>query len=313
MRRPPAAPAPSKWTEPARRLRHLDTLAATTRRDLRRRRWLRLHVFMIALLTLGSLWLACALFMHAGIGSLGLRYALALPVAYGLYLLLLRLWAHWLARHGEPPDDGWDAAELGLDMLDSPGCDAAGGLADAASALDGLDGGVEIAVGGDDDDGGRGGELAELGEGGEPIHAWQPHVEEDHARQLEVAIRRLAADVERRERLVAVAGGPDLEREVRATQRAQRDVEVFAAVVHQQDRRHQAASFRSGSARNTRAPRSGSASIQARPPWRSATRRTMASPTPAPGNSSRPWSRSNTPKSLSAKRMSKPTPSSLTQ
>ena len=31
-------------------------------------------------------------------------------------------------------------------MLDSPGCDAAGGLADAASALDGLDEGIVIVV-----------------------------------------------------------------------------------------------------------------------------------------------------------------------
>lgn len=63
MRRPSAAPTLSKWTEPARRLKRLHTLA--------------------------SLWLASATFMHSGVHSLGLRYALALPVASGLYLLLL--------------------------------------------------------------------------------------------------------------------------------------------------------------------------------------------------------------------------------
>lgn len=179
MRRPYTVPAPSKWTEPARRLKQLNTLAAATRRDLRRRHWMRLHVFMIALLTLGSLWLASAVFMHVGIASLGLRYALALPVAYGLYLLLLRLWAHWLARHGGPSGRGdgvnLDLPDLqGFDMptLDgsidfgsggggdfggggasgswTPDGDTAGGLAHvldgAGSALDGLDEGAVVVV-----------------------------------------------------------------------------------------------------------------------------------------------------------------------
>lgn len=166
MHRP--STAPSKWTEPARRLKHLNTLAAATRRDLQRHHWLRLHVFMIALLTLGSLWLASALFMHAGIESLGLRYALALPVAYGLYLLLLRLWAHWLARHGGSSGGG-DGGNL--DLPDFRGFDSGGegdfggggasgswtpdgdtakGLADAAdgvgSALGTLDEGAVVAV-----------------------------------------------------------------------------------------------------------------------------------------------------------------------
>lgn len=121
MRPAPTAPAPSKWTEPARRLRRLNSLAAATRRDLQQRYWLRVHVFMIALLTLGGLWLASTVFMLAGVASLGHRYALALPVAYGLYLLLLRLWAQSLARREESQLDGIDGANL--DLPDLPGFD----------------------------------------------------------------------------------------------------------------------------------------------------------------------------------------------
>ena len=179
MRRPYTAPAPSKWTEPARRLKQLNTLAAAKRRDLRRRHWLRLHVFFIALLTLASLWLVSAVFMHAGVDSLGLRYALALPVAYGLYLLLLRLWAHGLARHRgssgagdganiELPDlQGFDTPTLdgGIDFGSggggdfggggasgswAPDADTAKGLADVAdgatTALGSLDEGLVVAV-----------------------------------------------------------------------------------------------------------------------------------------------------------------------
>jgi hypothetical protein len=172
FRRAPAATA--RWTEPARRLKRLHTLAEATRHSLHRHRWLRLHVSMIALLTLGSLWLASTAFMHAGVASLGLRYALALPVAYGLYLLLLRLWAHWLSRHdggdGSTTDlPDWQGADLptpdgpgfrsggggdfggaGASGSWTPDGDAAGGLADAAgeaaSAAGDLDEGIVIAV-----------------------------------------------------------------------------------------------------------------------------------------------------------------------
>ena len=172
------ASATSRWTEPARRLKRLHSLATAMRHGLHRHRWLRLHVFMIALLTLGSLWLASTVLMHAGVASLGLRYALALPAAYGLYLLLLRLWAHWLARR-DSSSHGWDGADIDLPDLqgpdlptpDRPGFDSGGGgdfggagasgswtpdgdttggLADAAgeagSALGDLDEGIVIAV-----------------------------------------------------------------------------------------------------------------------------------------------------------------------
>ena len=74
------------WTEPARglrgrgRARGQHRTREQLRQDLRERYWLRLHVAMIALLTLGALWLCSAMLMHAGVESLALRYGLACPV-----------------------------------------------------------------------------------------------------------------------------------------------------------------------------------------------------------------------------------------
>jgi hypothetical protein len=76
---------------------------------------------MIALLTLGGLWLASTVFMLTGVQSLGLRYALALPLAYALYLLLLRLWAQSLVRREESPLNSMDGGNL--DLPDLPGYD----------------------------------------------------------------------------------------------------------------------------------------------------------------------------------------------
>ncbi|HIV73122.1 MAG TPA: hypothetical protein H9903_19455 [Candidatus Aquabacterium excrementipullorum] len=112
------------------------------REALRQRYWLRLHVAAIALLTLGALWLCSALLMHAGVESLALRYGLASPVAYVVYLLLLRWWAGALARR-ESPFDG----------LDAPSVDLPGGGAGGSSSCDapfGNGGGGDFAGGGAD-------------------------------------------------------------------------------------------------------------------------------------------------------------------
>ena len=119
------------WTEPARGLRgrgrargqHLTR--EQLRQNLRERYWLRLHVAMIALLTLGALWLCSAMLMRAGVESLALRYGLACPVAYGVYLLLLRWWGGALARR-DSPLDGLDVSNL--DLPSSPGGSSSGGL-----------------------------------------------------------------------------------------------------------------------------------------------------------------------------------------
>jgi hypothetical protein len=87
-----------------------------TRRWLQTHRWLRLHVGLIALCCLGCLWLSGALLRWAGVEALSLRFGLSLAVCYGIYLLLLRLWAAYLlSREDVAP---LDAIEIGVDTLD---------------------------------------------------------------------------------------------------------------------------------------------------------------------------------------------------
>lgn len=93
------------------------------RSDLLSRRWLRLHVCCIALLTLAVCWGLSALLMRAGVQPLALRHALALTGAYAAYLGLMHLWARWmLARDSDlGAADAMDAAD-GLAELWRPTC-----------------------------------------------------------------------------------------------------------------------------------------------------------------------------------------------
>ena len=88
-----------------------------TRTRLRTTRWLRLHVMLIAMLTLAGLWLGGALLRWIGFEALALRYALLLPLTYLLYLGLLRLWARMLLD-GDAGDGALDAADIALDLAD---------------------------------------------------------------------------------------------------------------------------------------------------------------------------------------------------
>lgn len=91
-----------------------------TRQRLQRERWLRLHVLMIALLTLGGLMAAGGLLRVLGVESLAWRYAIALPISYLLYLGLLRLWAgHLLGRDSQLLDQAPDVLD-GLNLLPTP-------------------------------------------------------------------------------------------------------------------------------------------------------------------------------------------------
>ena len=92
---------------------------AQTRARLQRERWLRLHVLLIALLTLGALMTAGLLLRLLGIDSLGLRYGLALPLSYLAYLGLLRLWAGYLIGDDDKGADAGDLIEV-ADLLPTP-------------------------------------------------------------------------------------------------------------------------------------------------------------------------------------------------
>jgi hypothetical protein len=107
----------------SKRLRSLHALAQRTRSELRLRFWLRLHVGVIALLTLLAFWGASAFLMRLGLDALPLRYGLAMLIAYAVYLLLLRVWAGALARRESP-----------LDGLDPPQVDGSSGAGSCESA-----------------------------------------------------------------------------------------------------------------------------------------------------------------------------------
>ncbi len=88
----------------------------STQRRLRRERWLRLHVTALAALTLLGLMGIGLLLRLLGVESLALRYALALPLTYLIYLGLLRLWAGYLLSDSQP--DAMDATDA-LDVIDA--------------------------------------------------------------------------------------------------------------------------------------------------------------------------------------------------
>lgn len=73
------------------------------RRQLQNRHWLRLHAWLTGGLTLAVMAALSAVLLHVGMRSMGLRYGLVLAAGYGVYLLLLRLWAEAMLRRS------WDA------------------------------------------------------------------------------------------------------------------------------------------------------------------------------------------------------------
>lgn len=77
------------------------------RADLRKRRWLRVHVTLIGIFTFLACWGISSALFHAGVQSLAMRHAGALMGAYGAYLLLLWMWSHYLLGKG----DTWDLAD----------------------------------------------------------------------------------------------------------------------------------------------------------------------------------------------------------
>lgn len=134
-----------------------------TRADVRTRRWLRLHVFLVGGVTL----LACAtlsyVLMRLGMTHLGARFVLSLTGAYAVYLGLLYLWGRWLLSRDEGSADvpdlgsgpGSSNGTAGARPFESGGGgDFAGGGAgasfDGSPGTDALSGTVE-ALGGADE------------------------------------------------------------------------------------------------------------------------------------------------------------------
>lgn len=98
------------------------------RSDLRARRWLRVHVLMIGLVTFGVLWGLSHALLLAGVHAMALRHGLAMLGAYVVYLGLLGLWARWLLAREQA--DGGDLPDIDLPGGGSsgePGFGAGGG------------------------------------------------------------------------------------------------------------------------------------------------------------------------------------------
>lgn len=86
------------------------------RADLRHRRWIRVHVFLIGIVTFGALWGLSHTLMAAGIEAMALRHGVALVGAYVIYLGLLWLWCRWLLSRDE---GSLDMADPGFDLHSS--------------------------------------------------------------------------------------------------------------------------------------------------------------------------------------------------
>ena len=104
------------------------------KRRLLQKSYPRLHASLILLLTGSAGFLASFALLRLGVSSMWLRYPIAIVVAYGVFLLLLRVWL-WLSR---PPDVGFD---LVLDTLEVS-------LEAAESGDAGFGGGADFAGGG---------------------------------------------------------------------------------------------------------------------------------------------------------------------
>lgn len=98
----------------------------------------RLRMLVLILLTGGAGLLASYLLLRAGLLSMPLRYALALAVAYGVFLLLVR----WFVQHGDAdlPDIPFSGSGSpsggGCDSLGSSHGSSGGGWLDAFDAAD---------------------------------------------------------------------------------------------------------------------------------------------------------------------------------
>ncbi|MEG1769333.1 MAG: hypothetical protein RR311_12765 [Comamonas sp.] len=91
------------------------------RRQLQSRHWVRLHAWLTGLFTLAVMAALSAVLLHFGMHSMALRYGLVLAAGYGVYLLLVRLWAEAMLRRS------WDGpVDLPVD-LSWPGGGASGG------------------------------------------------------------------------------------------------------------------------------------------------------------------------------------------
>lgn len=105
-----------------------------------RRRWLKLHAFLLGSVCFLCSWALSTGLMHAGVERLSLRWALALAATYLVYLILLRLWCGWLLSR--------DEGDVSLDGLDLPGIGSSPAPGEAGNAPVSSGGGGDFGGGG---------------------------------------------------------------------------------------------------------------------------------------------------------------------
>jgi hypothetical protein len=95
-------------------------------REVNRRRRLierlyspRLAMSFIAALTGASGLLASYLLRWAGLSSMGVRYPLAVAIAYGAFLFFLWCWLRWGDPHPDDAETAGDTVDLALEIADS--------------------------------------------------------------------------------------------------------------------------------------------------------------------------------------------------
>lgn len=136
------------------------------RADLRQRRWLRVHAFLLGSVCFLACWAISAALMRAGIGSLVVRWSVALAGGYFVFIGLLWLWCRWLLSREEGDGDlpldtplelmpsgrggsGVECGDSGLeagDLAEGAGEAAKGALELAGSADEGIVVAVPLAL-----------------------------------------------------------------------------------------------------------------------------------------------------------------------
>ncbi len=89
---------------------------------LRKRFFVRFHMALILLGTFGSGLLASKVLLETGIGSMTVRYPLAVLLSYLAFFLFVKIWLWYVSdAPADGPDRGRDAADVVLDFVDIPG------------------------------------------------------------------------------------------------------------------------------------------------------------------------------------------------
>jgi hypothetical protein len=111
-----------------------------TRRSVREwleeRFFLRIHMTLILAGTFLAGLVVTRMLMELGVNTLPVRYAIAVCLAYGVFLVLVKLWLLYVGSDGEASLDPEDAAELAFDGARAVALHSDGGGGGGGASLD---------------------------------------------------------------------------------------------------------------------------------------------------------------------------------